>query len=223
MLFYYRCYCKILKPSTPNYSWKGTRTMCTVAMVTKEFDFKWPEVWLCSKSLSPERDEFVLLGSLFKGLNIMEQFIVQIQGLAWRRPCKWLRLSVWQDLGAGSHWNTLSNVCWEYWIDLTQFLSWSTAYSCGPFITSTLFLQVLDSKRAELRQCHNLFTAETKPTACKISEAGKVRNICWDWEQLVARGQCSRRPAAHQFCPHLLLSPQLMLVVNDIFAEYRSN
>ena len=41
-------------------------------MFTKELDFKGPEVWLCSKLLSPERDEFVLLGSLFEGLSIME-------------------------------------------------------------------------------------------------------------------------------------------------------
>lgn len=86
---------------------------------------------------------------------------------------------------------------------------------------SAPFLQVLDSKWAESWQCHNLFTAEVKSTVCKIPEVGKSRNICWDWEQFVAWEQCSRRPAAHQLCPHLLLTLQLMLVTSDIFAEYK--
>lgn len=70
-------------------------------------------------------------------------------------------------------------------------------------------------------QCHNLSTAEVKSTVCKIPEAEKGRNIWWDWEQFTARGWCSRRPAAHQLCSHLLLNLQLMLVTSDVFAEYK--
>lgn len=90
-------------------------------------------------------------------------------------------------------------------------------------LASTFFLQIPDNKCAESLCCHRLFTAKTKNMVCKISGAGKIRNICWDREQLVAWEPCSRRPETHQFCPCLLLFLQLMLVVGDIFARYRTN
>lgn len=138
-------------------------------------------------------------------------------------------LRVRQDL-----WVTTEILCWtclkgtDPSYDVKDPLTWSAWGFQGPFVTSCWPGQ--HSVPPDSRQqmfwilcCHHLFMAETKNIVCKISGAGKIGNICWDWEQLVAWEPCSKRPKTHQFCPCLLLFLQLLLVVGDIFAGYRTN